>query len=85
MPPSGQPFSLLGLHNTTAVTTTFVDLKSRFARLYKRKAHVHHYTCIDGFEECHLKEAEKSLTDVILEYRAIQKNIPLNIPRMQIA
>jgi len=85
VPPSGQPFSLLGLHNTTAVTTTFVDLKSRFARLYKRKAHVHHYTCIDGFEECYLKEAEKSLTDVIQEYRAIQKNIPLNIPRMQIA
>ena len=37
VPPSGQPFSLLGIHNTTAVVESFVRLRSRFTKLYKRK------------------------------------------------
>ena len=34
---SNQPFSLLGIHNTTAVSDSFVNLRSRFMKLYKRK------------------------------------------------
>ena len=37
VPPGGQPFSLLGLHNTTAVSESFVQLRNRFVKLYKRK------------------------------------------------
>jgi len=37
VPPSGQPFSLLGIHNTTAVADSFVRLRQRFIKLYKRK------------------------------------------------
>ena len=32
-----QPFSLLGIHNTTAVNDSFINLRSRFVKLYKRK------------------------------------------------
>ena len=37
VPASNQPFSLLGIHNTTAVVDSFVTLRSRFSKLYKRK------------------------------------------------
>ena len=85
MPPSGQPFSLLGLHNTTAISHTFTQLRSRFQRLFKRKAHLHHYTSIDGFELYNFTEAEASLLDRIEQYKSLQRNIPVNIPRMKIA
>ena len=85
MPPSGQPFSLLGLHNTTAISSTFQALRSRFVKLYKRKAHLHHYTSVDGFELDQFAQAEKSLTELLKDYKSVQQNITNTVPRLTIA
>jgi len=44
VPEVGTPSSLLCLANSTAVVPTFDSMRARFLQLYKRKAHVHHYT-----------------------------------------
>merc|ERR1711892_201127 len=81
---SNQPFSLLGIHNTTAVSDTFVNLRSRFMKLYKRKAHLHHYVQTDGFDADWLPESSRSLYDVIQQYQQVQKNQPIETPRMRV-
>jgi tubulin epsilon len=43
-PPVNMKYGLLNLSNNTAITSCFENLRERFWTLYKRKAHVHHYT-----------------------------------------
>ena len=43
-PPVNMKYGLLNLSNNTAVSNCFEKLSQRFMTLYKRKAHVHHYT-----------------------------------------
>jgi tubulin epsilon len=43
-PPVNMKYGLLNLSNNTAVSNCFEKLVQRFMVLYKRKAHVHHYT-----------------------------------------
>lgn len=83
--PSGQPFSLLGLHNSTSILPTFTALKSRFSKLYRRKAHLHHYNHVDGFDSDMFQEALHSIDDVIAQYQSVQKNDTIDIPRLSIA
>ncbi|XP_077990397.1 tubulin epsilon chain-like [Glandiceps talaboti] len=88
VPPVGQPHSLLTLANNTCIRHTFSDLKSRFTKLYKRKAHLHHYTHVDGMEMSQFSESLESLTTLMKEYEGLEANmgkVVQDVQRLQIA
>ncbi|XP_064597116.1 tubulin epsilon chain-like [Liolophura sinensis] len=88
VPPVGQPYSLLTLANNTCVRHTFNDLRGRFVKLYKRKAHVHHYTHVDGMELSDFSASLESLNSLIQEYEMLEQqmtNPPAPVPRLQVA
>nr|XP_057946105.1 tubulin epsilon chain-like [Doryrhamphus excisus] len=86
VPPVGHARSLLALANTTGIKSTFVELRERFTRLYKKKAHLHHYLQVDGMELALLAEAVTSLDSLIDEYRHLDTgNLISDIPRVNIA
>ena len=80
--PVGQPYSLLTLANNTCIENTFVNLRERFVKLYKRKAHVHHYNHVDGFEQSMFDESLESLDYLIGEYDMLQstRGSPMDYP-----
>lgn len=71
VPPVGHSHSLLALANNTCVKPTFMELKDRFMKLYKKKAHLHHYLQVDGMEQGCFSEAISSLSDLIEEYNEL--------------
>lgn len=83
VPPPGHSASLLCLLNSTAMGSMLHDTVNNFDKLYKRKAHVHHYTTVDGFEDEHFKEARECILTVCDRYKAVESQIPSNIPRLQ--
>ena len=70
--PTIQPYSLLTLANSTCFRNTLTDIQLRFNKLYKRKAHLHHYTQVDGMEMDRFRESSESLKSLISEYDALQ-------------
>ncbi|CAM4649923.1 unnamed protein product [Lepidochelys kempii] len=88
VPPVGHSHSLLALANNTCVKPTFTELKDRFMKLYKKKAHLHHYLHVDGMEQSCFSEAISSLSDLIEEYNQLDatKGAPRTDPsRLKIA
>lgn len=85
VPPVGQPYSLLALANNTCIRHTFTDLKDRFYRLYKRKAHMHHYTEVEGMEASMFTESLESLSGLINEYQELDTMQPQEVPRLEVA
>ena len=73
VPPVGHQYSMLTLANNTCIRQPFVDLRDRFSKLYKRKAHVHHYTHVTGFEEDMFTEGQESLDWLISEYNELHQ------------
>ena len=71
-PPPPQPYSLLTLANSTCFKDTLSDIQLRFNKLYKRKAHLHHYTRVDGMEMDMFRESSESLRSLITEYETLQ-------------
>ena len=71
--PVGQPYSLLSLANNTCIQETFQNLKQKFMKLYKRKAHVHHYYNVDGFEPLIFDDSLESLNYIIHEYEMLNR------------
>ncbi|MBN3287165.1 TBE protein, partial [Polyodon spathula] len=71
VPPVGHSHSLLALANNTCVKSTFIELKDRFMKLYKKKAHLHHYLHVDGMEQSCFTEAVSSLSSLIEEYNQL--------------
>ena len=71
-PPPSQPYSLLTLANNTCFKDTLSDIQLRFNKLYKRKAHLHHYTRVDGMEMDMFRESSESLRSLITEYETLQ-------------
>ncbi|MGH0142520.1 UNVERIFIED_CONTAM: hypothetical protein FKN15_051344 [Acipenser sinensis] len=71
VPPVGHSHSLLALANNTCVKSTFIELKDRFMKLYKKKAHLHHYLHVDGMEQSCFSEAVSSLSSLIEEYNQL--------------
>ncbi|CAF4682258.1 unnamed protein product, partial [Rotaria magnacalcarata] len=67
----GLPYSLLTLANHTCIKETFIELKERFTTLYRRKAHVHHYT--NHIELADFEQARENLNQLIEEYKHIEK------------
>lgn len=88
VPPVGHSHSLLALANNTCVKPTFVELRERFMRLYKKKAHLHHYLQVEGMEESCFTGAVSSLSALIQEYNQLDatKSMPVaDMPRLSIA
>lgn len=86
MPPVGYPHSLLTMANNTCIRLTFAEVITRFNRLYKRKAHLHHYTAIEGMEPSEFSDSLDSLTGVVKEYESLEKqmaNPPPPVPRLR--
>ncbi|XP_037119925.1 tubulin epsilon chain [Syngnathus acus] len=69
VPPVGLSQSLLALANTTTIKSTFMEMRERFQKLYRKKAHLHHYLEVDGMEESLFSEAVTSLDALIEKYR----------------
>ena len=70
--PPPQPYSLLTLANSTCFKDTLTDIQLRFNKLYKRKAHLHHYSRVDGMEMDLFRESSESLRSLITEYETLQ-------------
>lgn len=79
-PPVGFPYSLLCLANNSAIKEPFNALKQQFLRLYKRKAHTHHYT--EYMPISQFDEALNSLEGLIDDYSAVEVAQPEPAPRI---
>ena len=58
--------SLLGLSNSTGIRKLFTTMNTRFCTLYKRKAHIHHYT--EFMEQSCFDVAAENLQNLIHQY-----------------
>ena len=88
VPPVGHQYSMLTLANNTCIRQPFMDVKERFLKLYKRKAHMHHYTNVNGFDQELFNESLQSLDWLISEYDGLYqtKDAPVrNAPRLKVA
>ncbi|KAA8583242.1 hypothetical protein FQN60_015788 [Etheostoma spectabile] len=88
VPPVGHSHALLALANNTCVKLTFTELRERFFKLYKKKAHLHHYLHVDGMEQSFFSEAISSVSSLIEEYQhldATKGTLMLDAPRLRIA
>ncbi|KAK0168310.1 hypothetical protein PV327_002131 [Microctonus hyperodae] len=84
IPPAGHSASLLCLLNSSAMRSMFKNVVNNFNKLYRRKAHVHHYLEVDEFEQEHFHEARENILTVCDNYREIENQKFMNIPRLQI-
>ncbi|XP_044727332.1 tubulin epsilon chain-like [Chrysoperla carnea] len=78
IPPTGHDYSLFGIFNTTAMQTLYENVLTQFTKLYKRKAHVHHYCKIDGFEHEQFKHCPEIIESCIEDYKSIATMTPRN-------
>uniref|UniRef100_A0A1A7Y5L4 Tubulin, epsilon 1 n=1 Tax=Iconisemion striatum TaxID=60296 RepID=A0A1A7Y5L4_9TELE len=88
VPPVGHSSSLLALSNNTCVKATFTALRDSFTKLYKKKAHLHHYLDVDGMEQSIFSEALSSLTALIEDYHHLdvsESRLQRDTPRLRIA
>jgi tubulin epsilon len=80
MPPVNQPYSLLCLANNCCIKDTFSEMEGRFMKLYKKKAHLHHYT--EYMELSQFQNSLESLKSLIDEYNILQNATPPeDVPR----
>ncbi|KAG7460682.1 hypothetical protein MATL_G00201350 [Megalops atlanticus] len=80
VPPVGHLHSLLALANNTCVKPTFIELRERFMKLYRKKAHLHHYLHVEGMEQGCFSEALSSLSSLIEEYSQLDATKNLLLP-----
>uniref|UniRef100_A0A8C9HA09 Tubulin/FtsZ GTPase domain-containing protein n=1 Tax=Piliocolobus tephrosceles TaxID=591936 RepID=A0A8C9HA09_9PRIM len=72
VPPLNQPYSLLCLINSCEIRNTFLQILERFNKLFKRKAHLHHY--LEYLTMDDILEFKEKIQNLIFEYSYIQKN-----------
>jgi len=60
--------------NNTAISNTFENIHQRFTRIFKRRAHVHHYT--EYMEEEHFFSAEETLLNLVENYKSLETAKP---------
>lgn len=61
---------MLSLSNHTGFWRIADQLHTRYHKLYKRKAHLHHY--LEWMEEDEFKNAQKYMQAIIRDYRTIE-------------
>ncbi|XP_014237479.1 tubulin epsilon chain [Trichogramma pretiosum] len=84
VPPAGHPSSLMCMMNSTAMSGLFRDIIHQFDRLYKKKAHVHHYLQVDNFEKEDFKDSRDKILDVYEQYKKIEQQSPSIISRLRV-
>ncbi|XP_015435999.1 PREDICTED: tubulin epsilon chain [Dufourea novaeangliae] len=84
IPPAGHSASVLCLLNSSAMSSLFTNIVEQFRTLYRRKAHVHHYTQVQGFEEAHFFDSKESIANLITQYTELQRQKQINVPRLQV-
>ncbi|XP_020281663.1 tubulin epsilon chain-like isoform X2 [Pseudomyrmex gracilis] len=84
VPPAGHSSSLLCLLNSSTMSSLFKDVVQEFSKLYRKKAHVHHYTKVCGFEETHFIESKENIFNLCECYTEVQNMEESNISRLQI-
>lgn len=87
-PPRNLKSSLLLLANNTCFHHTCLDLRNRFVKIYKRKAHLHHYTRVSNFEDNLFVESLESIDWLISEYERLEASVNNPVPsiaRLRIA
>eukprot|EP00920_Eleutheroschizon_duboscqi_P024829 GHVT01061545.1.p1 GENE.GHVT01061545.1~~GHVT01061545.1.p1 ORF type:complete len:629 (-),score=125.88 GHVT01061545.1:448-2334(-) len=65
----GERFSFTGLFNSCGIRHVLDEQLNRFSRLYRRKAHLHHYT--QYLSSSHFDETFESVTSLSNEYAAL--------------
>jgi len=73
-PPMRQRHSVLALSNNCCIRHTFKAVTERFMRLYKRKAHLHHYT--EFIEQDVVAGAHEAVMQLMSEYEALEQVKP---------
>ena len=68
-PPVGMKYGMLCLSNNTAISDCFSDIIERFNKLYKRKAHIHHYK--EYMDQSQFGIAEENIVSLIREYSEV--------------
>jgi tubulin epsilon len=88
VPPIGQAYSVLNLANNTCFRHTLSDISERFNKLFRRKAHLHHYTTVDGMELDQLTQSMESLNSLVCEYESLETTMgvpTVHRPRFKLA
>ena len=70
LPPLGQSHSILCMSNNTAVWRVLHRLEERFSKLYKRKAHLHHY--LEYMQQQEFIEAQSHVKNILNSYREME-------------
>ena len=79
---SGAPYSMLCLANNCCVRGTFKRLQDRFSKLYRARAHLHHYT--EHMEKGGLEIALERSRGLIEKYTELSRlEAPERVPRMR--
>ncbi|XP_015127403.1 tubulin epsilon chain isoform X1 [Diachasma alloeum] len=84
VPPAAHPASLLCLINSSAMRFMFQSLITQFDKLYKKRAHVHHYLQVNGFEEENFLTSREFLSSVYDKYKQLDNEKQINIPRLKV-
>ncbi|CAI2733785.1 unnamed protein product [Schistosoma spindalis] len=88
VPPVDHKYCLLALANNTSIHESFSFILERFYKLYRKKAHLHHYTTVDGFDTSMFESSANSLQELIIQYTDFEKQsnaqaLP-NLPQLEI-
>ncbi|KAF0696750.1 Aste57867_12509 [Aphanomyces stellatus] len=78
VPALGHPVSLLSLSNNGCIVETFERMQMRFHKLYRRKAHVHHY--LDYMDGSAFDQALENVAWLIGEYHKLNNTTDLAVP-----
>ncbi|KAJ3270606.1 Tubulin epsilon chain [Terramyces sp. JEL0728] len=73
IPPLGQKYSVLSLSNGSGMWRILDRLKTRYLKLYKRRAHLHHY--LQYMEKEEFEIACREIRQVIAEYQKIETSV----------
>ncbi|XP_076171154.1 tubulin epsilon chain isoform X3 [Ptiloglossa arizonensis] len=84
VPPAGHSASLLCLLNSSAMSSLFKNIIKQFTTLYRRKAHVYHYTQVHGFDEAYFADSKETITNLITQYAELERGKQIDISRLQI-
>lgn len=83
IPPPGHETSAMGLFNSSALSNIFQEAADHFNKLFRRRAHVHHYLNVNGFEMENFTDSLESLQDIANAYTGLETHKPDNVPRLK--
>ncbi|KAF7396149.1 hypothetical protein HZH66_007011 [Vespula vulgaris] len=82
-------FSITGMkrnierYNFVTISLMFTNLIEQFTKLYRRKAHVHHYSQVSGFENSQFLDCKETISNLCEHYMELQNQKQRHISRMQ--